>query len=63
MGKQMKATIVESVMGAFGFSEDNTLVEKVFFPKDAVETANRLKKVTRNLFLKTKKLQQRPAKK
>ncbi|MEJ2127137.1 MAG: hypothetical protein P8X84_06525 [Candidatus Bathyarchaeota archaeon] len=60
MGKQMKATIVESVMGAFGFSEDNTLVEKVFFPKDAVETANRL---TRNLFLKTKKLQQRPAKK
>ena len=45
MGKQMKATIVESVMGAFGFSEDNTLVEKVFFPKDAVETANRLKKI------------------
>ena len=41
----MKATIVESVMGAFGFSEDNTLVEKVFFPKDAVETAERLKKI------------------
>jgi len=41
----MKATIVESVMGAFGFSEDNTLVEKVFFPKDAVETAKRLKKI------------------
>ncbi len=41
----MKATIVESVMGAFGFSEDNTLVEKVFFPKDAVETAKRLKEI------------------
>jgi nucleolar protein 56 len=41
----MKATIVESVMGAFGFGEDNTLVEKVFFPKDAVETAERLKKI------------------
>ncbi|MCW4023074.1 MAG: C/D box methylation guide ribonucleoprotein complex aNOP56 subunit [Candidatus Bathyarchaeota archaeon] len=41
----MKATIVESVMGAFGFGEDNTLVEKVFFPKDAIETAERLKKI------------------
>lgn len=41
----MKATIVESVMGAFGFGEDNTLVEKVFFPKEAVETAERLKKI------------------
>ncbi|MDG6222537.1 MAG: C/D box methylation guide ribonucleoprotein complex aNOP56 subunit [Candidatus Bathyarchaeota archaeon] len=41
----VKATIVESVMGAFGFGEDNILVEKMFFPKDAVETAERLKKI------------------
>ena len=41
----MKATIVESVIGVFGFGEDNELVEKVFFPKDPVETAERLRKI------------------
>ena len=41
----MKATIVESVIGVFGFGEDNKLVEKVFFPKDPVETAERLRKI------------------
>ena len=41
----MKATIVESVMGVFGFGEDNELVEKVFFPKDPQETAERLQKI------------------
>ena len=41
----MKATIVESVMGVFGFGEDNELVEKVFFPKDPLETAERLRKI------------------
>jgi len=41
----VKATIVESVMGVFGFGEDNELVEKVFFPKDPVETAERLRKI------------------
>ena len=41
----MKATIVESVMGVFGFGEDNELVEKVFFPKDPLETAERLRKM------------------
>jgi nucleolar protein 56 len=44
-GKNVKATIVESVMGVFGFGEDNAVVEKVFFPKDPVETAERLKKL------------------
>jgi nucleolar protein 56 len=44
-GKSVKATIVESVMGVFGFGEDNAVVEKVFFPKDPVETAERLKKL------------------
>jgi len=44
-GKIVKATIVESVMGVFGFGEDNELVEKVFFPKDPQETAERLQKL------------------
>jgi len=41
----VKATIVESVIGVFGFGEDNKLVEKVFFPKDPLETAERLRKI------------------
>ena len=41
----MKVTIVESVIGVFGFGEDNELVEKVFFPKDSIETAERLRKI------------------
>ncbi len=44
-GKLVKVTIVESVMGVFGFGEDNELVEKVFFPKDPLETAERLRKM------------------
>jgi len=44
-GKIVKATIVESVIGVFGFGEDNELVEKVFFPKDPQETAERLRKI------------------
>ena len=41
----MKATIVESVIGFFGFGEDNKLVEQVFFSKDPLETAEKLRKV------------------
>ena len=41
----MKATIVESVIGVFGFGEDNELVEKALFPKDELETAERLRKI------------------
>jgi nucleolar protein 56 len=41
----VKTTIVESVIGVFGFGEDNKLVEKVFFPKDPQETAERLRKI------------------
>jgi len=41
----VKVTIVESVMGVFGFGENNVIVEKVFFPKDAIETAERLKNI------------------
>jgi len=44
-GKLVKATIVESVMGVFGFGEDNKLVEKVFFPKDPLETAEKLRNI------------------
>ena len=41
----MKVTIVESVIGVFGFGEDNKLAEKVFFPEDPQETAQRLLKI------------------
>lgn len=41
----MKATIVECVMGVFGFEEAKELVEKVFFPKDPLEMAERLGKI------------------
>jgi len=41
----MKATIVECAMGVFGFGEANELVDKVFFPKDPKETAERLGKI------------------
>jgi nucleolar protein 56 len=44
-GKVVKATIVESVIGVFGFGEDNELAEKVFFPKDPQKTAERLQKI------------------
>ena len=44
-GKLMKATIVESVIGVFGFGKDNKLAEKVFFPKDPQETAKKLRKI------------------
>lgn len=50
-GKSVKATIVESVMGVFGFGEDNAVVEKVFFPKDPIETAERLKKLEEGTLL------------
>jgi nucleolar protein 56 len=41
----MKATIVECLMGVFGFGEANKLVDHVFFPKDTREIAERLGKV------------------
>lgn len=41
----MKATVVESLMGIFGFGEKNELVEKVLFPKDAEEIAERLEMI------------------
>ncbi len=41
----MKATIVECVMGVFGFGENNELVDKVFFPKEPKETAEKLGKI------------------
>jgi len=43
--KQMKATIVENVMGIFGFGEADELVDYVLFPKDPKEVAERLKKI------------------
>ena len=41
----MKATIVECLMGVFGFGEANKLVDHVFFPKGPQEIAERLGKV------------------
>jgi nucleolar protein 56 len=41
----MKATVVESVMGIFGFGEDNKLIECVLFPKDPVKIAEALLKI------------------
>ena len=41
----MKATIVECLMGVFGFGEANKLVDHVFFPKDPRKIAERLGKV------------------
>jgi len=45
MGNHMKATIVECVLGVFGFGETNELVDKVFFPKDPRKTAKKLGKI------------------
>lgn len=41
----MKATIIGSVMGFFGFGEANKLVQAVLFPKDPGEIAERLRKI------------------
>jgi nucleolar protein 56 len=41
----MKATIIECLMGVFGFGEENKLVDHVFFPKGPREIAERLGKV------------------
>jgi len=41
----MKATVVECVMGIFGFGEANELVDKILFPKDPKEIAERLRKI------------------
>jgi nucleolar protein 56 len=51
-GKVVKATIVESVIGVFGFGEDNELAEKVFFPKDPQKTAERLRKIEKGTVIK-----------
>ena len=41
----MKATIVENVMGIFGFGEADELVDQVLFPKDPKKIAERLRKI------------------
>jgi nucleolar protein 56 len=45
MGKLVKATIVESVIGVFAFGEEDELVEKIFFPKNSLKTAEKLQKI------------------
>jgi len=41
----LKATIIESIIGIIGFGEANELVDKVLFPQDPKETAERLRKI------------------
>ncbi len=41
----MKAAIVVCIMGILGFEEGNELIDKVFFPKDVRETAERLRRI------------------
>jgi len=41
----LKATIIESIIGVMGFGETNELVDKVLFPKDPKEVAERLRKL------------------
>jgi len=43
--EDLKATIIECVMGIFGFGEANELVDKVLFPKDAKKIAESLGKI------------------
>jgi len=41
----LKATIIASVMGFFGFGEGNKLIKAILFPKDPGEIAERLRKI------------------
>ena len=41
----MKATIVESIIGIFGFNENEKIVEKILFPKDVEKIANVLGRI------------------
>ncbi len=43
--KDMKATIIVCTMGVFGFGKASELVDKVFFPRKARETAQKLGKI------------------
>jgi nucleolar protein 56 len=45
MGKPVKATIIESVIGVFAFGEDNKLAEKIFFPKASLKAAEKLQEM------------------
>jgi len=41
----MKATIIESLIGVFAFSETNQLIENVLFPKNPTQVAEKLGKI------------------
>ncbi len=43
--KPLKATIVQCVMGVFGFGEKNQLLDKILFLKDPAEIADKLGKI------------------
>jgi nucleolar protein 56 len=52
MEKPVKATITESVIGVFAFDEDNKLIEKIFFPKSSLKTAEKLQKIEAGKLIK-----------
>jgi nucleolar protein 56 len=52
MEKHVKATITESVIGVFAFDEDNKLIEKIFFPKSSLKTAEKLQKIEAGKLIK-----------
>jgi nucleolar protein 56 len=41
----VNATIVESIIGILGFGEDKKIIEHIFFTRDPLETAEKLKKL------------------
>lgn len=62
MGRLVKATIIESVIGVFAFGVDNKVAEKIFFPKSSLKAVERLQKmeagkVIKEIELLIKKLQ------
>lgn len=44
-GKTLKATIVQCVVGVFGFGEKNQVLDKILFPKDPEKIADKLGKI------------------
>ncbi|UCE43712.1 MAG: C/D box methylation guide ribonucleoprotein complex aNOP56 subunit [Candidatus Bathyarchaeota archaeon] len=46
-GRGVKATIIECIMGVFGFGEKNELVDRVLFPKSPEKTAEKLGRIER----------------
>lgn len=60
----MKATVIECVIGVFGFGEADEMIEQVFFPKNPLKIAEKLGKIEQGkiieeLLLLVEKLQEK----